>query len=59
MERKTRLNARLEKILKHYRKMYAYEKSGYKGIKKADSSRSPIRITPKDLVNATGMVEKL
>ena len=50
MERKTRLNTRLEKIVQYYRKVSAYQRSGHKGIRKADSLKPPIRIRPEDLV---------
>ena len=50
MDRTHRLNNRLEKIVQYYRKVSAYQRSGYKGIKRADSTKPPIRITPKYLV---------
>ena len=50
MDRTSILNKRLEKIIQNYPKVSAYQRSRYKGIKKAHSEKPPIRITPKDLV---------
>ena len=50
MERNQRLNTRLEKTVQHYRKVSAYQRSGYKGIRKADSLKPPIRIRQEDLI---------
>ena len=50
MERKDRLNQRLDKIVQKYRKLARYEKSGFKGIMKTGSLKSPISLVEKDLV---------
>ena len=50
MQRQNNFNKRLEKVVKYYQDLHAYQKSGYKGIKKADSSKSLIWITTEKLV---------
>ena len=44
-------NRRLERIITHYRRIHSYQRSGYKGIMKANSLKSLIRLTKKDMVN--------
>ena len=50
MERKTRLNTRLEKIVQYYRKVSAYQRSEHEGIRNIDSLKPHIRIKPEDMV---------
>ena len=50
MERQNRLNTRLERIVQKYQRLAKYEETGFKGITKADSLKSPTSLTEKDLI---------
>ena len=58
IDRNHRLNRRFEKIVERYRALSAYNKTGFKGLPKASSKKSPTRIQVETVVRYTGTKAK-